>query len=93
LKIGIGIHSGKAIVGNMGYNKAIGLTAIGDVVNTASRLESLTKEHKVQMIVSSETVQISQIEFFSQSAKNVSIRGRVDPIEVYAISDASQLNT
>lgn len=93
LKIGIGIHSGKAIVGNMGYNKAIGLTAIGDVVNTASRLESLTKEHKVQMIVSSETVQISQIEFFNQSAKNVSVRGRVDPIEVYAISDASQLNT
>lgn len=93
LRIGIGIHSGKAIVGNMGYNKAVGLTAIGDVVNTASRLESLTKEHKVQMIVSSETVQISQIDFFNQSAKNVSIRGRVDPIEVYAVSDASQLNT
>ena len=43
LRIGIGLHAGPAIVGEMGYGGAP-VTAIGDTVNTASRLESLTKE-------------------------------------------------
>jgi adenylate cyclase len=91
LKIGIGIHSGKAIVGNMGYNKAISLTAIGDVVNTASRLESLNKDLNTQMIVSSKTVQISELDFSDYTAKKVSIRGRADELDVYATVDASKL--
>ena len=44
LRIGIGIHAGPAIVGEMGYGNAAAITAIGDAVNTASRLETLTKE-------------------------------------------------
>jgi adenylate cyclase len=50
LRIGIGIHSGAAIIGEMGYGTATGLTAIGDSVNTASRLESMTKEFGAQLI-------------------------------------------
>lgn len=91
LKIGIGIHSGKAIVGNMGYNKAISLTAIGDVVNTASRLESLNKDLKTQMIVSSKTVQISEMDFSKYTPQKAIIRGRVDELDVYAMEDASKL--
>lgn len=91
LKIGIGIHSGKAIVGNMGYNKATSLTAIGDVVNTASRLESLNKDLQTQMIVSSKTVQISELDFSQYTAKKVSIRGRADELAVYVTQDASKL--
>ncbi len=41
LRIGIGLHFGPTIVGEMGYSKAVSLTAVGDAVNTASRLESL----------------------------------------------------
>ena len=52
LRIGIGIHAGPAIIGEMGYGTAFGLTAIGDSVNTASRLEAMTKEHAAQLIFS-----------------------------------------
>lgn len=44
LRMGIGIHSGHAIVGEMGYGGSVAVTAVGDTVNTASRLEGLTKE-------------------------------------------------
>ena len=51
--MGIGIHAGPVIVGEMGYGHATSLTAIGDAVNTASRLEALTKELGVQLVFSS----------------------------------------
>ncbi len=49
LRIGIGIHAGPAIVGEMGYAAATSLTAIGDAVNTASRLEAATKEFGAEL--------------------------------------------
>src|SRR6266566_2452339 len=45
LRIGIGIHTGPAIVGEMGYGTAVSITAVGDSVNTASRVEGLTKTY------------------------------------------------
>ena len=54
LRIGIGLHAGPTIVGEMGYERATQLTAIGDTVNTASRLETLTKEFDVELVVSQE---------------------------------------
>ena len=54
LRIGIGIHIGPAIVGAMGYAEAVSVTAIGDTVNTASRLESMTKEFAAQLVVSAD---------------------------------------
>ncbi len=91
LIIGIGIHCGKAIVGNMGYNRAVSLTAIGDVVNTASRLESLTKEFKVQLIVSKKVADLSGIGLSEFPSHETTIRGRIDPLEIRAVVDASAL--
>src|SRR5437588_392541 len=56
LRIGIGIHAGPAIVGEMGFSGAASITAIGDAVNTANRLEALTKEYEGELIVSAEVV-------------------------------------
>lgn len=78
LRIGIGIHVGHVIVGEMGHGAAKQLTAIGDTVNTASRLESLTKEHQVQLIVSEEVVQCAGANLDNYPSKNMAIRGRTD---------------
>ncbi len=56
LRIGIGIHAGPIIIGEMGYGGATAMTAIGDAVNTASRLEELTKEYTVELVVSEAVV-------------------------------------
>ncbi len=52
LRIGIGIHGGTAMVGELGYRTTRGLTAVGDTVNSASRSEGVTKEFGGRLIVS-----------------------------------------
>src|SRR5437763_546034 len=52
LRIGIGIHTGPAVVGRMGYGDAVYLTAVGDTVHVASRLEALTKDYDCELVVS-----------------------------------------
>jgi len=91
LKIGIGIHSGTAIIGAMGYNQAISLTAIGDVVNTSSRLEGLTKELGAQLVVSERTAMDSGLDFSSFDKREVPIRGRVELLSVYAVESALKI--
>ena len=56
LRIAIGVHAGPAIVGQMGYGSARTMTAIGDAVNIASRLEALAKEFDIELVVSEEVI-------------------------------------
>jgi adenylate cyclase len=91
LRIGIGLHSGPAIVGEMGYARATQLTVIGDTVNTASRLESLTKEFKVELVVSQELLDRSGVALPEAPHHFVEIRGRQEKLDVRAIARPSQL--
>ncbi len=91
LRIGIGIHFGPAIIGEMGYGKATALTAIGDSVNTASRLEAMTKELGVQLVVS-ETVEAQLGNILADyPTHDVKVRGRQGTLVLRAVDKAADL--
>lgn len=93
LRIGIGIHAGPAIIGEMGYDHATSLTAVGDTVNTASRLEALTKELGVQLVFSDAVAQMAGLRPLNAERRDVQVRGRRDRIAVWAVHDAAALET
>ena len=91
LRIGIGLHAGPAIVGEMGYARAAQITAMGDTVNTASRLESLTKEFAVELVVSQELLDRAGIDLGEVPRHEVEIRGRQGRLSVRAIAKTIDL--
>jgi adenylate cyclase len=91
LRIGVGIHGGPVILGELGYKEVRGLTAIGDTVNTASRLEALTKEHAVQVIVSDAVARAAGADLSAFPATEVTVRGRREAMSVYLVDDGTRL--
>jgi adenylate cyclase len=91
LRIGIGIHLGAAIVGEMGYARAVSLTAIGDPVNIASRLEGLTKDFGVELVVSEPLAAAADADLSPFPLELVEIRGRTERLAVRAIARAASL--
>jgi len=82
LKIGIGIHGGDAIVGTMGPPSTPLLTAVGDNINIAARLEAKTKELECDLIVSIATLETEGIEYDGDSVHQVEVRGRNNQVQV-----------
>jgi adenylate cyclase len=91
LRIGIGIHCGPTIVGEMGYGNTAAITAIGDAVNTASRLESLTKNFACELVVSEETVSCAELDLSAFPQREIEIRGKREMLAVRTLASAAEL--
>lgn len=82
IDIGIGLHAGMAVVGHIGSRDRHDFTAVGDVTNVASRLESVTKEAGYQIVVSSEVVRMVKHDPALVDLGCVEIRGH-SPMQAY----------
>jgi adenylate cyclase len=91
LRIGIGIHCGPTIIGEMGYGGGAAITAIGDAVNTASRLEQLTKEYGCELVVSEEVVRRAGLDLSGLPRHEIEIRGKRETLAVRTLSSAAAL--
>ena len=90
LRLGIGIHSGNAIIGKMGYGEASTDTAIGDTVNVASRLEQLTKDYSCQLMFSSTVAENAEIDKTKLNSVKTKIRGKKDYLEAFYCGSADE---
>ncbi|MBI2300271.1 MAG: adenylate/guanylate cyclase domain-containing protein [Armatimonadetes bacterium] len=92
-KIGIGIHVGEAVVGNIGSPRRMQYTALGDAVNLASRLESNTKELHAEFVVSEDVknrVETALAEHATfHDLGTITVRNRAQPVRVYEVRRAA----
>ncbi|NGX39949.1 MAG: Adenylate cyclase 1 [Chlamydiae bacterium] len=85
IQMGIGIHTGEAIIGNIGSEKRIEYTAVGDTVNVAARLEQATKILHKSILLSETTYLGAKDKFPFIDLGSMSLPGRKEQIKVYTI--------
>ena len=85
IKVGIGINSGQALVGNMGSDQRFDYSVIGDPVNLAARLESASKTLGHTLIVGENTKKVIDDKFPFKFVDSITVKGKTEPVNVYTL--------
>jgi len=85
LDLGVGINTGQMVVGNMGSKDRLIYTAVGDPVNVAARLEGLSKEYGVRIVVGEATVAAEPRTFIYRFLDLVAVKGRSEPLRCFEV--------
>ncbi|MBI4472752.1 MAG: adenylate/guanylate cyclase domain-containing protein, partial [Acidobacteria bacterium] len=85
LKIGIGIHTGYAIVGNIGSSRKMEYTALGDTVNVASRVEGQTKKHRIPLLMTDTTADCLDGRWDAERVGSELLKGKTESTTLYGL--------
>ncbi|MEY2466867.1 MAG: adenylate cyclase, partial [Verrucomicrobiota bacterium] len=85
LAFGIGINHGEVIVGNLGSSEKMELTVIGDPVNLASRLEGLTKEYHLDLLLGESVAPLVSDTYILRTVDSVQVKGKTKPVDVFTV--------
>jgi adenylate cyclase len=91
LRLGIGIHAGPTVVGRMGYASTTYLTAVGDTVHVAARLEALTKEYACELVLSEEVAVRAGLDVSDHARHELTVRNREAPLAIFVAPSAGRL--
>ena len=93
LRIGIGVHAGPAVVGRMGWGESFYLTAVGDTVHVAARLEQATKDYDAELVVSEEVARYAGADLTAFPRHDLAVRNRAGRIGVRVVARVAALRT
>ena len=85
IAIGVGVNTGPVNVGNMGSDRRLAWTVMGDNVNLASRLEGMTKEYRVRIIISENTYAQVKSQFVAREVDKIRVKGKRHPVTIYEL--------